>query len=103
MAKIKAPNALYNGESAGIQFSKGVAETDNPWLIQWFKENGYSVSEEPKEDSAEEEYGEGNTEDLSGKNMAELKEIADEHGLEYDSKIKKDDLIKLLENEEVEA
>lgn len=100
MAKIKAPNALYNGESAGIQFSKGVAETDSPWLIQWFKENGYSVSEEPKEDSAE-ETGKENVDDLSGKNMTELKEIADERGLEYDSKIKKDELLELLTQEEV--
>ncbi len=43
MAKIKAPNEEYNGISAGTYFVNGEAETDNPHLIEWFKEKGYEV------------------------------------------------------------
>ncbi|MFD2658623.1 hypothetical protein [Gracilibacillus thailandensis] len=48
MAKIKAPNKDYTGISAGVSFVKGEAETDDKWLIQWFKNKGYEVEEEKK-------------------------------------------------------
>lgn len=47
MAKIIAPNKQYTGVSATVAFAQGVGRTDNPKLIQWFKEHGYTV-EEPK-------------------------------------------------------
>lgn len=52
MAIIKTYKA-FNGESMGVAFSDGKGETDNPWLIQRFKESGYKV-EEAKEDEKEE-------------------------------------------------
>lgn len=45
MAKIKAPNKQYNGISASVPFINGEGETNNPHLIEWFKENGYIVEE----------------------------------------------------------
>lgn len=45
MAKIHAPNKEYTGVSASVSFVKGVGETDNKHLIQWFKEHGYEVVE----------------------------------------------------------
>lgn len=48
MAIIKAPNEKYNGVSASLTFVNGQAETDDEWLIQWFKERGYEVMEEEK-------------------------------------------------------
>ena len=48
MAKIKAPNSQYNGESASVKFENGVGETDDPNLITWFLENGYEVEEVPE-------------------------------------------------------
>ncbi|MFD5849698.1 hypothetical protein ACFWGC_05835 [Cytobacillus pseudoceanisediminis] len=50
MAKIKSPNPNYNGNSASLQFVNGEAETDNKWLLEWFKNKGYTVEEsnEPK-------------------------------------------------------
>ncbi|MCM3090195.1 MULTISPECIES: hypothetical protein [unclassified Cytobacillus] len=45
MAKIKSPNPNYNGNSASLQFVNGEAETDNNWLIEWFKIKGYTVEE----------------------------------------------------------
>lgn len=49
--KIYAPNKAYTGVSASVAFCNGIGETDNPNLINWFKEHGYiveEVSEEPK-------------------------------------------------------
>lgn len=49
MAKILAPNRQYTGMSASVAFEKGVGETTDPNLIDWFKEHGYSVIEEDVE------------------------------------------------------
>ena len=45
-AGIYAPNENYSGSSAGVTFVNGVGETDNPYLIDWFKDHGYEVDEE---------------------------------------------------------
>ncbi|EFV79283.1 hypothetical protein HMPREF1013_00199 [Bacillus sp. 2_A_57_CT2] len=45
MAKIKSPNPNYNGNSASLLFVNGEAETDNKWLLEWFKNKGYTVEE----------------------------------------------------------
>ncbi len=54
MAKIIAPNKQYNGVSATVQFTDGVGETDNPYLISWFKAQGYEVEEGKKKKDKEE-------------------------------------------------
>jgi hypothetical protein len=46
MFKISAPNTAYNGESAGVKFSNGVGETEDPNIVSWFQENGYKVEEQ---------------------------------------------------------
>jgi hypothetical protein len=46
MAKIYSPNKSYTGLSASVAFSKGVGETEENHLIEWFKEHGYTVEEE---------------------------------------------------------
>ena len=43
MAKIYAPNKQYNGISASVAFARGVGETENPTLLKWFAEHGYTV------------------------------------------------------------
>lgn len=48
--KIYAPVKDANGVYASVRFVNGVGETDNPRLIEWFRENGYKV---PIEDSVE--------------------------------------------------
>ena len=45
MAKIIAPNKQYTGVSATVAFAQGVGQTDNPKLIQWFKDHGYTVED----------------------------------------------------------
>lgn len=46
MAQIIAPNKDYNGESASVPFVKGVGETSDAYLIEWFKTHGYTVIED---------------------------------------------------------
>lgn len=45
MAKIYAPMKDYTGETVTVLFSKGVGETSDPYLINWFKSHGYTVVE----------------------------------------------------------
>jgi hypothetical protein len=46
MAQIIAPNKNYNGESASVTFIKGVGETSDAYLIEWFRTHGYTVTED---------------------------------------------------------
>ena len=44
--KIYSPNKDYTGVSASVPFCAGAGETDDPRLINWFKEHGYKVEDE---------------------------------------------------------
>jgi hypothetical protein len=55
MAKIKSPSPGYNGVSASLQFVNGEAETNDKWLIGWFKRKGYEVIEVKKKPSKKDE------------------------------------------------
>lgn len=46
MTKILAPNKSYTGVSASVAFAKGIGETEDKNLIEWFKEHNYTVIEE---------------------------------------------------------
>lgn len=83
MAKVYSPNKSYTGISASIAFAKGIGETEDKHLIEWFKEHGYTV-EEKTEDKQEDEkpvddmtvdelkaYAEGKGIDLTGLNKKE--------------------------------
>ena len=48
--KIKSPNKDYTGVSASVPFCNGVGETEDPYLIQWFKDHGYEVEETPEKE-----------------------------------------------------
>lgn len=52
MAKISAPNKEYTGISATVAFAKGVGETNDEHLIEWFREHGYTVEEPEVDDEA---------------------------------------------------
>lgn len=41
--KTKIPG--FTGVRASVMFKNGVGETDNPYLIDWFKSKGYAVVE----------------------------------------------------------
>lgn len=46
--KIYSPNKDYTGISASVPFCGGVGETEDPHLIDWFKNHGYIVEEAEK-------------------------------------------------------
>lgn len=59
--KIYSPNKDYTGISASVPFCGGIGETDDPHLIQWFKDHGYEVEdskvEEPESAEPEKKTG----------------------------------------------
>ncbi|WP_199425762.1 hypothetical protein [Thermaerobacillus caldiproteolyticus] len=87
MAIIKAPNKNYTGVSASLAFVNGQAETEDKWLIQWFKERGYEVIEEEQEQT--------NLDDLK---VEQIKAKLDELGIEYKSSENKDKLLEKLKS-----
>ncbi|MCO7122030.1 hypothetical protein NIA71_08720 [Ihubacter massiliensis] len=46
MTKILAPNQAYTGTSAGVAFLNGKGETDDSYLIEWFKAHGYEIEDD---------------------------------------------------------
>lgn len=43
--KVYSPNKDYTGVSASVPFCGGVGETDDPYLLDWFRKHGYTVEE----------------------------------------------------------
>ncbi len=43
--KVYSPNKDYAGVSASVPFCGGVGETDDPYLLDWFRKHGYTVEE----------------------------------------------------------
>ena len=37
--------------AAGVQFAYGKAEVHEGWVLDWFKEHGYTVTEKPAADA----------------------------------------------------
>lgn len=53
MARIIAPNKQYTGISASVPFHRGVGETTDAYLIEWFKTHGYTVEAKPAKEIQE--------------------------------------------------
>lgn len=51
--KVHAPNKNYTRVSASVAFCNGVGETEDPYLLEWFKSHGYELEEPPKEETEE--------------------------------------------------
>lgn len=57
--KVYAPNKNYTGVSASVTFCNGAGETDDPRLLDWFRDHGYEVeAQEPKAQEPEAEAAE---------------------------------------------
>lgn len=52
--KIYSKNENYTGVSASVPFCNGRGETDDPYLIEWFRSHGYRVEEETVMEAEEE-------------------------------------------------
>lgn len=89
MAKITCPNKQYSGISASITFVNGVGETDEPKLIEWFREHGYEVEGEVKQnDNPGAEF--------EGKSVDELKAYAEEHEIDIGNATSEKGIIKKI-------
>lgn len=84
--KFKSDNK-YNGEYGPVIFVNGVASTDNEWVASWFEGNSFNVAKQVEKG-------------LEKLTVEQLKELATEKGLEFDSKIKKADLVEIIEGGE---
>lgn len=100
MAKVYSPNKKYTGVSASVPFAGGVGATDNPHLLEWFRQHGYRVEEAaavqnpppsvPPQDPPPDEGGnttpggEGNTPapDFAKMGLEDLQAYAKEKGID---------------------
>ena len=41
---VETPVPNFNGTVAGVQFAYGKAEVKAGWILNWFKEKGYTVT-----------------------------------------------------------
>lgn len=55
MAKILSPNVSYSGITATVVFTKGVGQTDDKYLIDWFRLKGYTVEGDQSTNSDEDQ------------------------------------------------
>lgn len=118
MAKILAPNKQYNGISAGVAFTNGTGESDNPVLLDWFRSKGYEVEEsewsmeyhtdkmdekstedepptipEAASDDEDEEQEDNQEAKLEELNAEELTDYAKEHGIDIGRATSKDGIL----------
>lgn len=73
MAKIYSKNKDYSGISASVHFIDGVGETNDKYLIEWFKKHGYEVEKAEVDDDEP--------------SLDDLKAEADKLGIEYPANI----------------
>lgn len=45
MAKVYSPNKKYDGITAGVQFSNGIGETDDKYILGYLSSKGYKVED----------------------------------------------------------
>jgi hypothetical protein len=77
MVKIKSPNPNYNGVSASLRFVNGEADTDDKWLIEWFKNKGYMVEETAEKENEKEQSEEKGPETKKNSGKIKAKESED--------------------------
>lgn len=92
--KITAPVKGYNGIVAGVHFSNGTAETDNPGALAYFRRHGYGVASQTPAAAGGQR---GPAENLSGFSVPELRKYAKDKGIDLGSAKSKDDVLAAIE------
>lgn len=100
MAKILAPNNEYVGVSASVTFAKGVGETSNPILIQWFKEKGYTVVDEESSNELDGESKDSGEKSLEEMDVEELMLYAQEKGIDIGKSTSQEGILKKIHDAE---
>lgn len=90
MAKIYSPNKSYTGVSASIAFSKGIGETEDTHLIEWFKEHGYKIVEETEQNQQTNIENEKPVDEMT---VDELKAYAEGKNIDLTGLTKKEDIL----------
>ena len=98
MAKIIAP-LPFSGIRANLVFVNGESDTNDAWLIQWFKEHGYEVIDKPDEPEVEDEGGGG----IADMTVKELKAYAADKGITLGTAKTKADIIAVIEAAEADS
>lgn len=104
MAKIICPNKEYTGISASVSFCNGKGETEDPRLIKWFKDHGYTVIDKEKEEITVEETttekGMYTKKALEGMAALDIDELAAKEGIDISNcKNKNEKIEKILEHQ----
>lgn len=99
---IEAPAEGFTGISFGVPFLQGKGQTDDPWLVQRFKESGYKVTEDGTPEDVKPE-DKGDDKNLTGLGYEELKAKAKGLGLEFPGNISGDNLKAMLKELGYEA
>lgn len=95
MAKITAPVKNFSGIRVGVQFTKGVAETDDPRAIAFFSRSGYKVEHDAEPVTLSQPFPDG-TPDKSWKS-AELKHYAAAHEIDIKGASNKDEILAAID------
>lgn len=107
MAKIICPNKEYTGISASVSFCNGKGETEDPRLIKWFKDRGYTVIDNG-EVAVEavnivgetEEKGTYTKKELEAMSTPDIDELAAKEGVDISNcKNKNEKIEKILEHQ----
>lgn len=106
MAKILSPNKDYTGVSASVPFVNGVGETNNHYLIEWFKAHGYAVENEVEaEDVNENERVPDSkkssnhlSDDISQMNVEQLKAYAAAHNIDLGKSTTHEGILKKVQD-----
>ena len=93
MAKIYSPNKQYSGISASVAFAKGVGETENPTLLEWFRGHGYSVEEEEKKEPSS----------INEMDVDQLRSYAEEHKIDIGNSTSLNGILKKITDAEKKA
>jgi len=97
MAKIYAPNKQYSGISASVAFAKGVGETENPTLLDWFRGHGYEVEELQEEKQQNPPQGSGKFDEMDAE---QLKAYAVENKIEIGNSTSANGILKKITDAE---
>lgn len=89
MANIYSPNESYTGVSASVAFVKGVGETKDKHLIEWFKQHDYKVDETEQN----EQVNVDNEKPIDQMTIDELKAYAEGEKINLAGLTKKDDIM----------
>ena len=84
MARIVAPNKV-TGIRASVQFTDGIGETSDEYLLDWFRTHGYKVVKIKEND-------------LDHMTLVNLQRYANQHNIDLGRTTKRDEVLKIIKD-----